>query len=580
MRWKIPAVALLLLAAAACQDNTNLPPLDAASASAGAERIPTRAQESPRGSAHRTDAELWQRIAQGGGKAMVGLKAPGRPRGVWKHEILVSPAEWSQGRAAVRALPGITYLEDLPPLPVALVHVADPAALARLRALPMVDYVEPARSPKAGASAGGPELRSSSESGSSSCSAPESYSEPYMGQTSLGDKYGYSYGGNHNHVVDAWRRSQGDNVRVAFIDTGMDPDQGQFTDPAQFNPRPAEYTRAFYMVDATGGTGHDQCGHGTRMIGVAGAPNDGRSVVGVAYKADVISVRAGDNLLDFEAEYVYKGIQLAMAPSRPAHVINMAFWSENTFWYSVTDIIRYYYHGANGPVFIAAIGTDPLAGGVPNAIFPSDVDEVIAVVATDRNGQREWSSHYGPKAELSGFVPQATVDVPRRWGVQGITRIMGSSGASASMTGVAALVRARYPALTNKQVRQQLRFATHTSGLEHSWSIGYGIMDAHKAVGGLYNVDISTTAEPGPFDTYTYTLTATHQGGDGPFTYLWTTGETTRSITFTVYPGDGLVQYGVSVTDLYDGAVRGAQQTIVAPGGMSGCEDPTQIICG
>ncbi len=112
------------------------------------DNIPARADESPHNSIHIDNMRLWQLLDGGANTAFVGLKAPGRARGMWRAQRLFSRAEEEISRNAVISLPGVTLVRHLPPLPLVELRIADTMALRKLRQLPFVDYVEPAVIPK------------------------------------------------------------------------------------------------------------------------------------------------------------------------------------------------------------------------------------------------------------------------------------------------------------------------------------------------------------------------------------------------------------------------------------------------
>ncbi|MEW5930049.1 MAG: S8 family serine peptidase [Gemmatimonadota bacterium] len=334
-------------------------------------------------------------------------------------------------------------------------------------------------------------------------------------------------------------------------------------------------------MDITPGT-KDPCGHGTRTAGVIGAPNDGRSVVGIAWKSDLRIVNVAsrgfstdpsyyDHVISVDPARVYEGLQKAMGEAldlatkqyvrvrAPAHIINMSFKTYNdpvngSYPNTVADLIRYYYYSSGGPLFVGAIGTLPI--GMPNAVFPAEMEEVVAVVALNPDGSRNGESNYGPAAELAAYIPVATVDVPSMGGASGITRIMGASGAAATISGLATLVWARYPWLTNTQVRSRLRqFADHP--FNHNWSDGYGYVDVYGAVGGFTNMrmevkDCATPLNP----TIEAQAVAT---GDGPFTYQWSNGATSASTAYTAAPAGDSIHVWVLVSDVVEN--RSVQDT-------------------
>lgn len=109
---------------------------------------------------------------------------------------------------------------------------------------------------------------------------------------------------------------------------------------------------------------------------------------------------------------------------------------------------------------------------------------------------------------------------------------------------------------------------------------GYGIVNAYKAVGGVYSAAISQhLLSGGGFNQVAYyELRPLVGGGNGPFTYRWGNGATTPTIRVAVGPGDPKHVYTVVITDTSDGGVVHARAEIDPPPG--GCADPSQIICG
>ena len=69
---------------------------------------PPRTQESS--FAGLSDQSLWQQIIASGRTAVVGLKAPGSTRGVWKAHILLGAALREQARKLVLSPAGVTFL--------------------------------------------------------------------------------------------------------------------------------------------------------------------------------------------------------------------------------------------------------------------------------------------------------------------------------------------------------------------------------------------------------------------------------------------------------------------------------------
>ncbi|HLL85417.1 MAG TPA: S8 family serine peptidase, partial [Longimicrobium sp.] len=280
-RFAVPLALAALVALAACSDGPASPDPVAPAASRAEQPIPSRAQERPGTWVERTDAQLWTAIQAAGGSAAVGLKAPGGVRGVWRGRVLVGRSEWSQGRAAVAAQPGVTLVRADDLLPSMEVKLEGPGALAALRRLPFVDYVEPTMVQD--------ELPEFAGVGGCGWGSAWTGDRQY---TASGDLYSQKLAAMR--IPDAWALSSGAGVTIGLTDTGISSGQGQFTSTfatGESAGRTLKLLRVSSMASV-----YDDCGHGTRMAGIIAAPRDGRSVGGIAYRSNFVSVRHADGV--------------------------------------------------------------------------------------------------------------------------------------------------------------------------------------------------------------------------------------------------------------------------------------------
>lgn len=383
-------------------------------------------------------------------------------------------------------------------------------------------------------------------------------------QTSaLGDVIGWSQSFRYTSVTDAWKRSQGDNILVAIIDTGLDPLQEQFAD-WKFQNDGRQIWKTHADSDIQGDPKwRDTCNHGTRIAGVIGAPMDGIGMVGIAYKSDLLTIHTDDDVyMDHGGDVVWA---LDIAGFYGAHIVQMAFKTDK--WFSgVSDAIKAYYNRSPGGIlFVGAAGTTPLAKYYNyNVVFPAEMEEVIAVSGIIRDGSLHESSHSGAAVDLAGFSPQPAPNVPSLSQNGPVVRISAASAASATISGIAALVWGRYPSWTNKQVRSRLlSSASHYPS--HRWSDGYGYVNAYQAVGGFMSVTINAPRCVTPYTTFDV---GAYIVGEGPFSYLWSAnwgnpGSTTRYATYTSGASGETMNIGLWVEDLVDGTRRSAYADIL-----------------
>jgi subtilisin family serine protease len=456
------ATALAALAACSDADQPVAPDVQPDLARSG-QPVPTRQEQRGGTFIERSDAELWAAVQEGGGRVMVGLKAPGGPRGVWQGKVLVDRATWTQGSRAVLAQRGVQLIQADDLLPRVQVRVSDAGALSAIRRLPMVDYVEPvmvAGDLHAFAGVGG-------------CG----YGSAWTGDrqyTSTSDVYSQKFTGMN--IPAAWSLSSGAGMTIGLIDTGISSGQGQFT--STFATGSSTGRTIKFLKVASQSSVYDGCGHGTRMAGIIGAPWDGRSVGGIAYRANLVSVRQASGVAAVSSADAAEGVRVAA--SNGARVIVMA-WESLNWWWQVSDEIEYWHY--NRPIlFLGAAGTSGCGDGIldSNVVFPADMPEVMAVTGiTYPGGGVPCGIHRGSDVEITAYL-----DVPSTGQYTAdVVEMGGSSNATAVVGSIAALIWSRTPTLTRDQVRARIQQSGAFYPSRHSEQ-GYGLVNALKAVRG------------------------------------------------------------------------------------------------
>jgi type VII secretion-associated serine protease mycosin len=281
-------------------------------------------------------------------------------------------------------------------------------------------------------------------------------------------------------VPAAWRAAKGKGVTVAVLDTGVDsnapdlagdvstgPDYTAGADPPGYQP-PHEHGTYIASLIA---------GHGS-------GPGDTLGVMGVAPDAKILAVRVilddGEpglqayNQNERFADAIGNGIYYAVRHG--ATVINMSLGSAETTGNLRAAIA---YAVSKGVVVVASAGNNGTSSGYAPYIYPASFTGVIAVAAVTSSGARAFFSEQNSSVLLS--APGVGV-VGAGPGGEYIDA-EGTSPSAALVSGVAALIRSRYPALSPALVEQALITSTaHRPSGGYSTGTGFGEVDAAAAL--------------------------------------------------------------------------------------------------
>lgn len=240
--------------------------------------------------------------------------------------------------------------------------------------------------------------------------------------------------------TEAWPYTQGQDITVAIVDSGVDNTHTQLN------------SRVTQSVDLTGSGTGDCVGHGTMVAGIIVAEDqrDQRvSFAGVAPQADLISIKQTNTSSDDPngTEVLAQGIVEAVR--RGAEVINVSITTQNP-----TDSLKAAVQFAQQKdvVVVAAAGNED-DNKNPNApSYPASYPDVISVAAIDQSGKvAGFSSKQTP---VSVAAPGKDILSTSVFG--GYKVDDGTSFASPYVAGVAVLVRSYNRALTYKQVKERI----------------------------------------------------------------------------------------------------------------------------
>lgn len=299
-------------------------------------------------------------------------------------------------------------------------------------------------------------------------------------------------------IRDAWKESKGGGVKVAVIDSGIDGDHpdlkgaiaggtdvsGSGSDDGLegLGDEPEHGTLVATLLAGRGHSpekGEDEKKKSDSKYKGPGNGPDG--LIGVAPKAEILSVSAwlGVQKPNPSGVTVDQQIPAAVrwAVDHGADVINMSLGSTSQSWPQSWDD-AFLYAEQNDVLVVAAAGNR--GAGMEQAGAPATIPGVLAVAGVDRNGKASWdSSSQGitigvaaPAEDLVGGLPGERYAL---WS--------GTSGAAPIVSGVAALIRAKWPNMSANQVIKRIIATADDAGTPGNDVIyGYGLLDAQAAL--------------------------------------------------------------------------------------------------
>ncbi|MDN3352735.1 S8 family serine peptidase [Actinomadura sp. DC4] len=281
----------------------------------------------------------------------------------------------------------------------------------------------------------------------------------------------------------AWHVTKGKGVTVAVLDTGVDATHPDLAGAVTTGPD---------LIHSV--APHPGRIHGTWMSSlIAGRGHgSGAGIIGVAPESHILSVRTiadpdepGYHTFRDRPEYE-RGLPKAIryAADHGADVINMSLGGPNA---SMNERAAVAYAIAKGVVVVASAGNDGDSksskkvdrNGLVRLSYPAAFPGVIGVAAVAKNGKPAKFSDRNssvlvaaPGAGVVGAGPGDSYWVGE-----------GTSQAGAIVSGVAALVRAKYPDMSPALVAQAISRGTdHRPADGYDELVGFGEVDAAAAL--------------------------------------------------------------------------------------------------
>ena len=230
----------------------------------------------------------------------------------------------------------------------------------------------------------------------------------------------------------AWDGSQGEGVRVAIVDSGVEHDHPAIGGMVKrgvvisWDSDSPDKVRTEEEHSPT-----DVSGHGTACAGIIHA---------IAPAAEIYSVRVLGKDMTGKAMQFAAGLRWSI--DNGMHVVNLSLSTSKIEYFSLFHELAdlAYFHNV---VLVSA------ANNFPVASYPSLYSSVISVAAAE--GDDPYTYYYNPSPPVEFGAPG--IDVKVAWVNHGSCRITGNSFAAPHIAGLAARILGKHPHLTPFQIK-------------------------------------------------------------------------------------------------------------------------------
>ncbi|MFV8829695.1 S8 family peptidase [Alkalihalobacterium sp. APHAB7] len=253
------------------------------------------------------------------------------------------------------------------------------------------------------------------------------------------------------------------SARIAIIDTGVNRNHPDLRRKVIHN---ANFSNS--------STADDVHGHGTHIAGIAAAStNNGSGIAGMSYNSSsIMNIKVLGDTGSGTHSNVAQGI--IYAANQGADIINMSFGAAES-----NDTLRsaINYAHQKGILLVGAAGNN----ASKMAQYPAAFNQVLAVAATNQRNELAPFSNYGSWVEVAAPGQDILSTFPVVSGdLMGYKVASGTSQAASFISGLAGLIKATNPGLSNGDIRSIIQRASilPVSG----GTIRYGRIDARRAI--------------------------------------------------------------------------------------------------
>jgi len=220
-------------------------------------------------------------------------------------------------------------------------------------------------------------------------------------------------------LPSSWKKSKGEGIKIAVLDTGVDLDHHDLT---------KNILPGMNVVNPSKGPWDDN-GHGTHVAGIISAENNEIGMVGVAPESKIIPVKVLNKQGNGDLVSVSKGIRWAVDEAK-ADLICMSLGGAHPVQ-EVRKAIQY--AESKGVISFVAAGN---SGKTKKIFYPANYPETIAIGSIDEYFNRSSFSNTGENLDFMAPGSKIFSTVPDNW----YAILSGTSMATPFAVGVAALL--------------------------------------------------------------------------------------------------------------------------------------------
>ncbi|MCX6953909.1 MAG: S8 family serine peptidase, partial [Verrucomicrobia bacterium] len=250
------------------------------------------------------------------------------------------------------------------------------------------------------------------------------------------------------------------NVIVAVVDTGVNLTHQDIAPNLWVNPSPTSLNDV-NGANFVGGNGRmisgnptDDAGHGSHVDGIIGAAgNNAVAVAGIAWKVQLMAVKVFPASGSGSVSDIAAGVNYAIAHG--AHIINASYGETGSSGFSQTELSAVTAARDAGVIFVAAAGNEAANLDVARH-YPASfsLDNIVTVGSTTRSETLATSSNFGTTVDL--LAPGESILSLGYTSTTGTATLSGTSMATPHVAGALALLKARFPADTYRELINRL----------------------------------------------------------------------------------------------------------------------------